>query len=126
MTADELLLAGLIHDIGIIPVITYIEKTGLEISNEKEIKELMQSLNVVTHAEDWIYDSGEGHNIENAVIVAQVYDKMRRKQHDNLPDISEIPALKNLLSVNHDSDFVMQILDEAKDEITEMKGLLGL
>lgn len=126
MTADELLLAGLIHDIGIIPVITYIEKTGLEISNEKEIKELMQSLNVVTHAEDWVYDSGEGHNIENAVIVAQVYDKMRRKQHDNLPDISEIPALKNLLSVNHDSDFVMQILDEAKDEITEMKGLLGL
>ena len=46
MDADELLLAGLIHDIGIIPVITYIEKTGLELTDEKEITQLIHSLRV--------------------------------------------------------------------------------
>ncbi len=145
LDADELLLAGLIHDIGVIPVITYIEKTGLEVTTEKEIIQLISSLrvvvgvlvvkswdlpnemlNVVSHAEHWYHDSGDDLNIEDVVLIAQVYDKLKRKQLANLPDINKVPAFKKLFPDKHDPAFAMQILDEARDEINEMKGLLGI
>jgi len=145
LDADELLLAGLIHDIGVIPVITYIEKTGLEVTTEKEIIQLISSLrvvvgvlvvktwdlpnemlNVVSHAEHWHHDSGEDIAIEDVIIVAQVYDKLKRKQLSSLPDINNVPAFKKLFPNKHDPAFAMQILDEARDEINEMKGLLGI
>lgn len=145
LEADELLLAGLIHDIGVIPVITYIEKTGLELSDEKEISHLISSLrvavgmlvvkswdlpkemlNVITHAQDWYHDSGKELRVEDVIIIAQVYDKLKRKQLSNLPDINKVPAFKKLFQGKHDPAFAMQILDEAKDEINEMKGLLGI
>jgi len=145
LDADELLLAGLIHDIGMIPVITYIEKTGLEVTTEKEIVHLISSLrvvvgvlvvkswdlpnemlNVVSHAEHWHHDSGKGVALEDVIIIAQVYDKLKRKQLSSLPDIKKVPAFKNLFPNKHDPVFAMQILDEAQDEINEMKGLLGI
>jgi len=145
LDADELLLAGLIHDIGVIPVISYIEKTGLELTNEKEIIHLIaalrvaigvlvvkswdlpnEMLNVVTHAEHWLHESGDDLKIEDAIIIAQIYDKLRRKQLTDLPDINKVPAFKKLFPEKHDPAFAMQVLDEAKDEINEMKGLLGI
>jgi len=145
MEADELLLAGLIHDIGVIPVITYIEKTGLEITDEEEIIQLINSLrvavgmlvvkswdlpkemlNVITHAEDWCHDSGEELTVEDVIIIAQIYDRFKRKRISSLPDINKVPACKKLFPNKHDPEFAMKILDEAKDEINEMKGLLGI
>lgn len=145
LNADELLLAGLIHDIGVIPVITYIEKTGLEVTSEKEIQQLIASLRVavgvlvvkswdlpnymlngVTHAENWYHDSGDELKVEDVIVIAQVYDLLRRKQLTNLPDINKVPAFRKLFPDKHDPAFAMQILDEARDEINEMKGLLGI
>ncbi|RDH81451.1 MAG: hypothetical protein DIZ80_15325 [endosymbiont of Galathealinum brachiosum] len=145
LDADELLLAGLVHDIGVIPVITYIEKTGLELTDEEEIRQLIHSLrvavgmlvvkswdlpkemlNVVTHAEHWYHDSGKELKVEDVIIIAQVYDKLRRKQLSSLPDINKVPAFKKLFPNKHDPAFAMQVLDEAREEINEMKSLLGI
>lgn len=145
LEADELLLAGLIHDIGVIPIITYIEKTGLEFSDEEEIVALIKSLrvpvgvmvvkswdlpkemlNVVMHAEHWMRDSGSALCVEDVVIIAQVYDCLRRKQVTHLPDISKVPAFKKLFPNKPDPKFAVEILDQAKDEINEMKALLGI
>jgi len=145
LEADELLLAGLIHDIGVIPVITYIEKTGLEFSDEEEISKLIDSLrvavgvmvvkswdlpkemlNVVTHAEHWMRDSGGEVHAEDVVIIAQIYDCLRRKQVSHLPDISKVPAFKKLFPETPDPKFAMEVLDQAKDEISDMKALLGI
>lgn len=145
LDADELLLAGLIHDIGVIPIITHIEKTGLEFSGEEEINSLIKSLrvavgvmvvkswdlpkemfNVVSHAEHWHHDSGKEIKVEDVIIIAQIYDMLRRKQVASLPDIHKVPALKKLFPDKHDPVFAMQILDQAREEISEMKGLLGI
>lgn len=145
MESDELLLAGLIHDIGVIPIITYIEKTGFEFSSEDEVVHLIKSLrvatgvlvvkswdlpkemlNVVNHAEHWHHNSGENLKIEDVVIIAQIYDMLRRKQISGLPDIHKVPAFKKLFPGKHDPSFAMQVMEQAKDEINEMKGLLGI
>ena len=145
LEADELLLAGLIHDIGVIPVITYIEKTGLEFTDESEIESLINSLrvavgvmvvkswdlpkemlNVVAHAEHWMRDSGCDLCAEDVIIIAQIYDSLRRKQVDHLPDISKVPAFKKIFPDKQDPEFAMEVLDQAKGEINVMKGLLGI
>jgi len=145
LDADELLLAGLIHDIGVIPIITYIEKTGLELTDEAEIINLIatlrvavgvlvvkswelpnEMLNVVSHAEHWYHEGTAELKIEDAIIIAQIYDKLRRKQLTSLPDINKVPAFKKLFPEKHDPAFAMQVLDEAREEINEMKGLLGI
>ena len=145
LEADELLLAGLIHDIGVIPVITYIEKTGLEFTDESEIESLINSLrvavgvmvvkswdlpkemlNVVTHAEHWMRDSGCDLCAEDVIVIAQIYDCLRRKQVAHLPDTSKVPAFKKMFPDKQDPEFAMEVLDQARDEINAMKGLLGI
>ena len=145
MQPDELLLAGLIHDIGVIPIISYIEKTGLEFSSEREIMDIIVSLRVATgilvvkawdlppemlkvvqHAEHWHYSGAQTLQMEDIVIVAQIYDRLRRKQLSSLPDIHKVPAFGKLFPEKQDPQFAMQILDEAKKEIDEMKSLLGI
>lgn len=146
LDADELLLAGLIHDIGVIPIISYIEKTGLEFSSEQEVLHLIKSLrvatgvlvvkawdlptemlNVVNHAEHWQHNSGEGLNLEDIVIIAQIYDLLRRKQASKLPDINNIPVFNKLFpDKQHDPAFAIQVLDQARQEVDAMKVLLGI
>lgn len=145
LQADELLLAGLVHDIGVIPVITYIEKTGLEFTDESEITSLINSLrvavgvmvvkswdlpkemlNVVMHAEHWMRDSGDEMRAEDVIVIAQIYDCLRRKQVAHLPDISKVPAFKKIFPGKQDPEFAMQVLDQAREEINTMKALLGI
>jgi len=145
LEADELLLAGLIHDIGVIPIITYIEKAGLEFTDESEIELIINSLrvavgvmvvkswdlpkemlNIVMHAEHWMRDSGGELCAEDVIIIAQIYDCLRRKQVAHLPEFSKIPAFKKMFPDKQDPEFAMQVLDQAKDEINLMKGLLGI
>ena len=45
--SDQLLLAGLVHDIGVIPVLSYIEDTGLEVKDEDELESIMEKLRAV-------------------------------------------------------------------------------
>ena len=145
LEADELLLAGLVHDIGVIPIITYIEKTGLEFTDESEIESLINTLrvavgvmvvkswdlpdemlNVVMHAEHWMRDSGSDLCAEDVIVIAQIYDCLRRKQVAHLPDIAKVPAFKKIFPDKQDPEFAMEVLDQAKDEINAMKALLGI
>ena len=145
LEAEELLLAGLIHDIGVIPIISYIEKAGLEFTDEAEIETIINSLrvavgvmvvkswdlpkemlNVVTYAEHWMRDSGCDLCAEDVVIIAQIYDCVRRKQVGHLPDFLKIPAFKKIFPDKQNPEFAMDVLDQARDEITMMKGLLGI
>jgi len=145
LEADELLLAGLIHDIGVVPIIAYIEKTGLEFTDESEIESIINSLrvavgvmvvkswdlpkemlNVVTHAEHWMRDSGGDLCAEDVIIIAQIYDCLRRKQVTHLPDFAKVPAFNKMFPDKQDPEFAMEVLDQAKDEINVMKGLLGI
>ena len=141
---DQLLLAGLIHDIGVIPIISYIEKTGLTFNNEDEIDQLIRSLrvatgvlvvkswdlplemlNVVTHAEHWYRDNGDNIQLADAVVIAQLYDMIRRDDARRMPDLKRVPALKKLRVGDHDPALVLEILDQAKEEINAVQELLS-
>ncbi len=143
LEADQLLLAGLIHDIGVIPVITYIEKSGFEFASEEEVDRLIrvlrvatgvlvvkswglpnEMLNVVSHAEHWHRDNGEEIQLVDVIVIAQIYNMMGHKETQNMPDMNRVPAFKKLSSGKHDPAFAMSILDQARDEIQSIQEML--
>ena len=141
--ADQMLLAGLIHDIGVIPVLTYIDETGLEIDDEEEVDQIIATLKasvgsmviknwnfpnamitVAEQAENWFRQSGDKIDMTDLIIAAQIYSMLQHKQVKNLPDISKVPVFKKLFPEKPDPSFAMEILAQAQQEIDEVKRLL--
>ncbi|MDH5483949.1 MAG: HDOD domain-containing protein [Gammaproteobacteria bacterium] len=142
---DYALLAGLVHDIGIIPVITYIEDTGLDLQNKDELNDIIARLrsvvgsmvvkhwqlpadllNVVEHAENWQRDDMENLDVTDVVVVAQIYDMLQHHEFKKLPAIDDVPAFKKLFPDGLLPNFAQQVLEEAHEEIFEIMSLLKL
>jgi HD-like signal output (HDOD) protein len=142
---DYALLAGLVHDIGIIPVISYIEDTGLQLANREELDDIIgrlrsvvgsmvikhwqlpaEFISVVENAENWSRNPATGLDITDVVIVTQIYNMLQHHQFKKLPAIDQVPAFKRLFPNRPLPDFAQQVLDEAHEEIYEIMSLLKL
>lgn len=143
--ADAALLAGLIHDIGAIPVITYIEETGLELANREELEDVIGRLRsvvgsmvikqwqlpvdlmtVVENAENWQRNSRLNLDVTDIVIIAQIYNMLQHHQFKQLPAMDQVPAFKKLFPGKPLPDFANQVLEQAHDEIYEVMRLLKM
>ncbi|MDQ1363675.1 MAG: hypothetical protein QG652_1537, partial [Pseudomonadota bacterium] len=143
--SDHLLLAGLVHDIGVIPILAYIDSTGLVVGNPGELESIINKLRgvvgsmvirhwelppdlvtVVEEAENWHRDSGNKLDICDMVVIAQIYSMLQRHQLQNLPKIEEVPAFQKLFKGKLDMEFVKQVLHEAHDEVVEVMRLLKI
>jgi HD-like signal output (HDOD) protein len=143
--ADQLLLAGLIHDIGVIPILTYIDETGFEIRSEKEVDNVVAKLRaavgclviknwgftddmvaVVEHAENWFRKNPNATDMADIVIVAQLYNLLQHKKLAALPDIKQVTVLKKMFAEEKpDAGFVADILSDAQQMIDEVKRMLS-
>lgn len=142
---DHLLLAGLVHDIGVIPILAYIDNTGLVVENSAELESIINKLRgvvgsmvvrhwelppelvtVVEEAENWQRNSGDKLDICDMVVIAQIYSMLQRHQLQNLPKIDEVPAFHKLFKGKPDAEFAQQILHDAHDEVVEIMRLLRI
>ncbi|TNF36521.1 MAG: HDOD domain-containing protein [Gammaproteobacteria bacterium] len=142
---DNVLLAGLVHDIGVIPILTYIEQTGLELHNEQELEDIINKLRsvvgsmvirywefspdlicVVEDAENWTRDSGKSLDVCDMVIIAQIYQLLQHHQLKGLPRMEVVPAFNKLFHGQRDPGFVGEILQQAREEIAEVTRLLRI
>jgi len=142
---EKILLAGLIHDIGVIPVLAYIDETGLEIQSEKEVDCIVAKLrsavgvmvvknwgfpeemiSVVENAENWFRNSSDELDMTDMILVAQMYNMLQHKQLQGLPDIQKVPVFKKIFPDEPDPKFVMEVLTQAQEEINEVKRLIGI
>jgi len=146
LPADEALLAGLVHDIGIVPLLEYMEITGLELENEADLEAILERLrtsvgslvvknwgftggfiNVVEQAENWERDSGKPVDLADLVNIAQIYHFLQRKDLKHLPTVNHVPACEKMFpGKGHDPAFAMSVLEDAKQEIAQIKQVLGL
>ena len=142
---DYLLLAGLVHDIGVMPILAYIDKTGLIVESPEALESIIEKLRgavgsmvirqwdlpaelvtVVEQAENWTRNSGKHLDICDMVVIAQIYSMLQRHQLDKLPNIDEVPAFKKLFKDQPDADFAKQILHDSHDEVMEVMRLLRI
>ena len=142
---DHLLLAGLVHDIGVIPILACIDSTGLVIESAEALETIIEKLRgtvgrmviqqwglpaelvtVVEEAENWTRDSGKKLDICDMVVIAQIYSMLQRHQLEKLPKTEDVPAFKKFFKGQPDAAFAEQILIDSHEEVVEVMRLLRI
>ena len=147
MNGDQLLLAGLVHDIGVIPVLSYIEKTGFEIDgkNKQEVGHIIAKLraavgelvikhwgfsnamlDVVRYAEVWSHSENEKIDMVDIVNLSHIFSMLKNKQYKLMPNMEQVAAFQKMFPDQQAIELSNEVLDLAKEKIAEVKRLLRL
>lgn len=141
---DDALLAGLVCDIGAIPLLHFAEQFPDQSPNLTELESSLPFLrgpvgSLVLHtlgisaalcniphlAENWLYDSGDDLDIADIVILAKLHSYFGSQQTKDLPYINSIPAYAKISAGKLDPDFSLTILHKARNRIDAVMHLLS-
>lgn len=140
---DRAMLAGLVHDIGIVPILTYADRhpeLGQEPGHiERTIQELRATIgvmimrkwnfptdfeNVVINCENWWRCNESDPDYTDLVILSQLHSFVGTLQIHKYPRMDEIPAYRKLISDDTSTDISKDILGFAKEEIWQIQQML--
>ncbi|MFI3123854.1 MAG: HDOD domain-containing protein [Methylococcales bacterium] len=136
---EDALLAGLICDIGRIPVLNFAEE---QLDYSPDLRELKTALpflsppvgtlmlhnldfsadliNIPKFSEDWFYESGEEQlTLIDIVILAKLHSYFGSKKAKYLPYLNTIPAYVKLNKGKLNGDFSLNVLHQAQARIYE-------
>lgn len=141
LDADRALLAGLIHDIGVLPLLQYIDM--LKIAMERQRLEGMierargvlgvfvlkawqfeaDLADIPTQVEDWKRDSGPRIDYGDIVQVAHVHSLFGHGGYAG-PPLSELNAFRKLTIGQLGPGYSLELLEQSQQEITEVVHIL--
>lgn len=141
---DRAMLAGLIHDIGIVPILAYADKHKEIIANPSDLKQTVQELragiglqiirqwdfpsdfeDVIIHAENWYRDERQEPDYTDIVMISQLHSFIGKVDIKKMPKLDTLPAYKKLMAGQLDADASINILDMAKEEIQHIRQMLS-
>ena len=141
---EHALLAGLLHDIGAIPIITYADKHPEILDNELDFEQLIEQLkgevgaailtkwnfsaDLVTtarEAEHWLRQPGEKPEYCDIIIVAQLHALVGQPAASGLPNLDEVPAFTKLALGQLTPELSIKVLEQAKEQVEETINLLA-
>jgi HD-like signal output (HDOD) protein len=144
LSPDQALLCGLVNDIGVLPAIEAARahpdllddpvklewiinhfKGGIGAAVLKEWGFTDEFIQVALHAEDWMRDESETADYVDLVQVAKLHAAIGTPQMQHLPRLDLIPAFHKLALGKLTPRHSLAILDNAKDEIEEIRQLLA-
>ena len=141
---DEALLAGLIHNIGAVPVLIFADSLpetaysqedlemciattqnhiGLEILKRWQFPEAL--LNIPMTVQNWYYDSGKHLTLTDIVLLARFHSLLGTPARQKLPPINTLPAFQKLGDNTLTADMSLQLLQNAKQQISETMNLFS-
>jgi HD-like signal output (HDOD) protein len=140
---ERALLAGLLHDIGIVPIITHVENKAMQVA-PRELEETVAKLrgivgglvldhwrlnseftDVVYQAEEWLRDPGPRPDYCDIVLLAQLFALSRTQKDSSLPEPTAVPAFRKLSAGAASPDMLQRVFTEARAEMGSLKQLLG-
>lgn len=141
---EHALLAGLLHDIGAIPIISYADKHPEIMDNEEDFDTLIQQLKgevgaailskwsfsedlIITarEAEHWLRQPGEKPEYCDIIIVAQLHALVGQAKAGSHPSLDEVPAFTKLALGQLTPELSIKVLEQAKEQIEETINLLA-
>ncbi len=141
---DRAMLAGLIHDIGVVPILTYADKHPDILENPKDLSDTIKQLrvdiglrilhqwdfpedfeDVIINAENWHRKGGDTPDYTDIVMISQLHSFIGKVDVKKMPKIDQLPAYRKLAHGQLDADKSINILDEAKDEIEQIRQMLN-
>ena len=137
LTPDRALLLGLLHDIGVLPVISYAERFPELTQHAEVLEEVINALRaqvgamvlrkwgfsdetvqVCMDAENWQRDPGDRPDYTDAVLVAQRLADALLDKRTPMESVSDLPAFGKLARGRLDDEAVLDaLLSEAQQEI---------
>ena len=140
---ERALLAGLLHDIGGVPILQYIEKCSLD-PTPAEIDAVIEKLHgpigvlvmkfwnfdpeitaVVDETDNWMRDTGDAADYCDIVLAARRYSYVDTPRDAELPALDQMPAFRKLKLGDVDDEGHVEVLQEAEDEINGIKSMLN-
>ena len=145
MNPELAMLAGLVQNIGIIPVIEHLDHYPQFMKVESKAEEAVTKLKntigprllenwgfqeelvkVAANSENWFYESpGDKADYVDIAIVAQVHALLEKHKLKGLPNFSEIPAFRKLGENGLTPEQSQKVLHESHRKIAELKALLA-
>ncbi|MCB1759505.1 MAG: HDOD domain-containing protein [Gammaproteobacteria bacterium] len=142
---EQAMLVGLLHDIGVVAVLNYIDKFPTEVTREEEIEDAVNSLRARTssmilerwrfpseftvaafEAEDWMRDTGSMPDYCDLVVTAQLHVLTGEAPQESIPCLSETTAYARLSLGELMPDSRLKFLDEERERIGQAQTLLNL
>lgn len=143
---EEALLAGLLHDIGSIPVIVHAEHHVNVFADRTLLNHVITELKpdigaellktwgfsgdfvtAARHAEDWTYESAdEAPQLVDVVIVAQLHAMISNQKNAELPRFETVPAYWRLGELELSASRSLELLTQAKERVDEVQKLLSI
>ena len=141
---DEAMLAGLIHNIGSIPLLKFADSApegeyqiddieaclsmsqgviGNYVLTQWEFPEEMA--NIPFHYDDWFYDTGNRLTLSDIVILARFHSLIGIKNITEMPLLATLPAFQKLGENALTPDLSLQLLDDAKQQIADAMNLFA-
>ena len=140
---DRAMLAGLIHDIGVVPILIHADEHPDLIDKTEDLDETIQLFRArmgvdiirrwdfpddfeetIVHAEDWYRNDARALNYSDIVMIAQLHSFIGTVDFKSLPPIGELPVYQKMADYLSASD-VISILDNAKSEIEDLWTMLS-
>jgi HD-like signal output (HDOD) protein len=138
---DQALLGGLIHDIGVLPILRRAEAYPQLMNNPEALEEVIQHLHtiigpfildewnfspelvaVTSQHEDLWHSEGPEVTYVDVVIVANLHSYLGAQHHLTQMDWSEIPAFTKLGLTPEES---IKTLEAAREELEEVRSLFN-
>ncbi len=136
------LLLGLLHEIGAVPILELADQFP-ELENSPGILDAVLANEVpklsaqtltkwglndfadaALHQENWFFEHDEKTNYTDLLIVAHLHGLIKAKRFRDLPRLNETPAFQNLSTAGLSAKVSLTILEEAQQELAELRSLL--
>lgn len=137
---EQALLGGLVHRIGVVPLIAFAQKNRYSLPVIKTSAQrltpilsgiLLQEwqfertyIEAANESENWNRNTGNAPDLADIIIVAGLYAQIRAEITTELPDLNTLPAFQKLGLGNLQSDRTLQALEDAAEEIASIREFL--
>ena len=140
---DHAMLAALVHDVGVLPLMQYFEEHPDLLDDEATTKEIISKLRielgvmvlrhwrfdydlieVVGAAEDWLRDIDDTPDYGDVVLISQLHAAFGKPESTSMPSLDQVPAVAKFPVFKLGPDASMELLTEAQDEMKDLQKLL--
>ncbi|TAK60748.1 HDOD domain-containing protein, partial [Methylobacter sp.] len=135
---DEALLAGLLHNIGVLPILTFADSLPEDTYNSEDIDLCISKVHgqigsiilekwgfpdnlkqIPLLSTDWFTNTTENISLNDIVLLAKYHNVLASPGNTKLPLLVSLPAFQKLGNQHLTAEMSLQILDDAKQQIAE-------
>ncbi len=141
---ERALLAGLLQDIGVLPILSVLNKYADQLAGEAQVQGIIDryadrvGVVLLTHWDfepdmvevarnrgDWLRESGPETELADLVLVASLNERIAEGQADGLPRIDQLPAFARFPFGGLLPDSRLAILEEEAESVQAVMRALG-